>query len=72
MGYEIQKKGHKAVFGIFRDRASLDRAVDSLRAHGFRNSDVSVLMQSENTYGKVVHGVLTVDADYMRSTLCSS
>lgn len=55
MGYDIKKKGHKAVFGIFSDRASLDRAVDSLRAHGFRNSDVSVLMQSAGETADFAH-----------------
>lgn len=48
MGYDIKKKGHNAVFGVFDDRASLDRDVDSIREHGFRNSDVSILMQSES------------------------
>lgn len=55
MGFDIKKKGHKAVFGIFSDRASLDRAVDSLRAHGFRHSDVSVLMQSEGETADFAH-----------------
>lgn len=55
MGFDIKKKGHKAVFGIFSDRASLDRAVDSLRDHGFRNSDVSVLMQSEGETTDFAH-----------------
>ncbi|RZA18399.1 MAG: DUF3341 domain-containing protein, partial [Proteobacteria bacterium] len=32
-----------AVFGIFKDRYSVERAVDSLKASGFRNSDISVL-----------------------------
>lgn len=44
MGYE--KKGDRAVFGIFNDRTSLERAVDRLKADGFRNSDISVLMQN--------------------------
>jgi hypothetical protein len=33
-----------ATFGLFRDQASLERAVNDLRAAGFRNSDVSMLM----------------------------
>src|SRR5437016_14396243 len=33
-----------AVFGIYRDRQQTERAVDALRAAGFRNSDVSVLL----------------------------
>ena len=32
-----------AVFGIYRDRASLEYAVDALRTAGFRNTDISVL-----------------------------
>src|SRR5205814_2804088 len=33
-----------AVFGIYRDRAQVEQAVDALRSAGFRNSDVSVLL----------------------------
>jgi hypothetical protein len=32
-----------AVFGIYRDRASVEEGVDALRAQGFRNTDISVL-----------------------------
>ena len=34
-----------AAFGLFPDRASLERAVGLLRGAGFRNSDVSMLTQ---------------------------
>jgi hypothetical protein len=34
-----------AVFGLFRDQPGLERAVNDLQAAGFRNSDVSMLMQ---------------------------
>jgi hypothetical protein len=34
-----------ATFGLFADQAGLERAINDLRAAGFRNSDVSVLMQ---------------------------
>jgi hypothetical protein len=34
-----------AAFGLFPDRTSLERAVSLLRGAGFRNSDVSMLMQ---------------------------
>jgi hypothetical protein len=34
-----------AAFGLFRDRAGLERAINDMRAAGFRNGDVSVLMQ---------------------------
>ena len=32
-----------AAFGIYRDRASVEAAVDMLRQRGFRNTDISVL-----------------------------
>jgi hypothetical protein len=32
-----------AVFGIYRDRTSVEEAVDTLRSAGFRNTDISVL-----------------------------
>src|SRR6266436_6125454 len=37
-----------AVFGIYPNRTSVERAVDALNAGGFRNSDISVLFP-ENT-----------------------
>src|SRR5712691_11160579 len=33
-----------AVFGLYRDRASVEGAVDALRQEGFRNTDISVLL----------------------------
>lgn len=36
-----------AVYGIYTDRTSLENAVDTLKAEGFRNTDISVLL-SEN------------------------
>jgi hypothetical protein len=35
-----------AVFGIYRDRTEVERAVDSLITAGFRSEDISVLMPS--------------------------
>ena len=32
-----------AVFGIYRDRIGVERAVDELKAAGYRNTDISVL-----------------------------
>src|SRR5919205_371509 len=32
-----------AVFGIYRDRMGVERAVDELKAAGYRNTDISVL-----------------------------
>jgi hypothetical protein len=34
-----------AVYGIYRNRAHVESAVDELKAAGFRNTDISVLMQ---------------------------
>lgn len=34
-----------AAFGLFPDRAGLERGINELRTAGFRNGDVSVLMQ---------------------------
>lgn len=55
MGFDIKKKGHKAVFAIFQDRYTLERAVDSLKVSGFRHSDISVLMQSESETRDFAH-----------------
>ncbi len=44
---KVEKIGRHSVFGIFRTRESLHNAVDALKAQNFRNSDISVLMQSE-------------------------
>lgn len=34
-----------AVYGLYRDRAQVEQAVDELKTAGFRNTDISVLMQ---------------------------
>src|SRR5437763_7218329 len=34
-----------AVFGIYRDRTHVEQAVDTLLDNGFRNEDISVLLQ---------------------------
>ena len=33
-----------AVFGIYRDRIAVEEAVSALRNHGFRNTDISILL----------------------------
>src|SRR4051812_923497 len=39
-----------AVFGLYRDRTSVENAVDALRAQDFRNTDISVLFpENEGT-----------------------
>lgn len=37
----------KAVFGVFETRMELESTVDNLKAQGFRNSDISVLIPGE-------------------------
>lgn len=55
MAYDMKKKGSNAVFGIFNDRYSLESAVDELKSSGFRNSDISVLMQDEGQTTDFAH-----------------
>jgi hypothetical protein len=54
MRYE-NKKGNKVVFGIFDSRTSLERAVDTLKARGFRNSDISALLPSSSSTRDFAH-----------------
>lgn len=44
-----------AVFGLFDDRASLERAIDGLRAEGFRESDISALLPDRTQTAEVAH-----------------
>jgi hypothetical protein len=55
MAYDMKKKGSNAVFGIFNDRFALERAVDQLKTNGFRNSDISVLMQDSGQTTDFAH-----------------
>jgi hypothetical protein len=55
-GREAGREGRKvgranlSVFGIYRDRPAVEKAVDALKAAGFRNTDISVLFpQTEGT-----------------------
>jgi hypothetical protein len=41
-----------AVFGIYPDRRSLEAGVDALRANGFRNADVSVIVPDRDATTK--------------------
>ena len=50
-----EKKGKKAVFGIYRSEAEVDRAVDRFKAESFRNSDISVLMPTKEGTQKFAH-----------------
>ncbi|MES2768314.1 MAG: DUF3341 domain-containing protein [Bdellovibrionota bacterium] len=38
----------KAVFGVFETRMELEKTVDNLKAQGYRNSDISVLIPGES------------------------
>lgn len=49
------KKGHKAVFAIFEHRPSMEAAITELKSRGFRNSDVSILMQGDGEGKKLGH-----------------
>lgn len=49
------KKGHKAVFAIFEHRPSMEAAITELKSRGFRNSDVSILMQDDGYNTKIGH-----------------
>ena len=42
MGYDMAGK-NTAAFGIYTTRAGVERAVDELKAAGYRNTDISVL-----------------------------
>jgi len=49
------EKGHKAVFGIFDSRSSLESTVDNLKISGFRNTDISILMPSAESTKNFAH-----------------
>lgn len=49
------KKGNKVVFGIFNSRSDLERAVDTLKARGFRNNDISALMPDTHSTKEFAH-----------------
>jgi hypothetical protein len=49
------EKGHKAVFGIFDTRSSLETTVESLKKNGFKNTDISVLMPTPESTKNFAH-----------------
>ena len=49
------EKGHKAVFGIYDSRATLETTLTHLKEAGFRNTDISVLMPSEESTKNFAH-----------------
>lgn len=46
MQYEeiLTSRGHKAIYGIFNRRTSVERAVDALKGQNFRHTDIHVVM----------------------------
>ncbi len=44
-----------AVFGLFANRASVEGAIDTLRAEGFRESDMSALLPDRAATAEVAH-----------------
>jgi hypothetical protein len=52
---ETKKDIRKSVFGIYESKMAVDRAVDQLKAQGFRNSDISVLMPSKEGTAQFAH-----------------
>ena len=45
-----------AAFGIYHDRASVEMAVDRLKAAGYRNTDISVLFPQNTGTKDFAHG----------------
>ena len=46
-------------YGIYPDRASFERALEALRAAGFRNSDVSAILPDRDTTKDLAHEINT-------------
>jgi hypothetical protein len=44
----LKTRRKNSVFGIFSDQYALERTIDSLKSHHFKNNDISVLMPSKN------------------------
>src|ERR1700730_15441163 len=52
-----------AAFGIYRDRLSVESAVDALRQAGFRNTDISVLFPENECTKNFAHEKSTNTAE---------
>ncbi len=50
-----EKRDSKAVFGIFKHKFDLERAISDLKNREFRNSDISVLMPSKEETQNFAH-----------------
>lgn len=51
----MSKNKHIAVFGIYPDKGSAENAVITLKAAGYRNSDISVLVPDPNGATNIGH-----------------
>jgi hypothetical protein len=52
---EVKKDKKIAVFGLFKDEQTLSRAVDALKAAGYRDSDISALLPDVQTTRAFAH-----------------
>ena len=52
---EVKKDQKISVFGLFRDENTLSRAVDALKAAGYRDSDISALLPDVQTTRAFAH-----------------
>jgi hypothetical protein len=57
MGGTTKEKSDKkiAVFGLFRDEATLARAIDALKVAGFANEDISALLPDTKATRELAH-----------------
>jgi hypothetical protein len=46
---------NKVVYGIYKSRAAVENAVDALKAAGFRNTDISVLLPENSSNKEFAH-----------------
>lgn len=54
-GKDQGEKGHKAVFGIFDNVSILENCVTTLKSSGFSNTDISVLMPTQESTQNFAH-----------------
>ncbi len=52
---EVKKDKKISVFGLFKDEATLSRAIDALKAAGYRDSDMSALLPDVNQTRAFAH-----------------
>lgn len=52
---ENHKSGHKAVFGIYSSKSSVEGAIEMLKNTGFRSADISVLMPTVESTKDFAH-----------------